>query len=271
MARRHCLGPWIGFGGAFDRAKARRSQRNREAAPWAKLKDHPRPWVEDFFVGRMRRCDSLGMGGRMYVWGALYGTYALVLSQWKNIVQSVLFMAVFLGYLGPPMWITLAFVPILVMQTHASEPAVYSAMLTAGGRRERFGSTLATAVVGAGLLVLFIGMVELASVALGFVMPEISFYGLTVRYRAVGVGAFYLPLIYLPLAVSTQLVLYRRRALMAIVLSALGCLVWVVSRAWQLELVAGSGTAVWAVSAAVCWCVFVLVLRHVAGKRCLVR
>lgn len=271
MARRHCLGPWIGFGAAFDREKMRRAPRNRAAAPWAKLKDHPRPWVESFFVGRMRRCDSLGMVGHVYIWGALYAVYGLVLSQWKNLAVFALFMAVFLGYLGPRLWIMLALVPIGVLETYASQPAVYSTMLTAGGRDERFGSTLSTAVAGAGLLVLFIGVVAITSVVLAVVLPDIRIYGLTVEYRAVGVGAFYLPLVFLPLALSVQLVVYPRRALMTFVLVILAFLVLRVGEAWRFELAAGSGVAGWVASAVVCWLVFGLVLRHVAGKRCLVR
>ena len=268
MARRHCLGPWIGFGAVFDRAKMRRSPRNREAAPWAKLKDHPRPWVEGLFMDRIGRCGSFSM--LRFVWRALYGAYGLMLSQWRNVVVFALFMAVFLGYLGQRMWIMLAFVPITVLQTYAREPMVYSTMLTAGGRRERFRSTLATAVVGAGLLVLFIGMVAIASVVLALVLPDISVYGLAVKYQVVGVGAFYTPLVFLPLALSAQLILYRRRALMTIVLVVLGYLVWFLGDAWRFELAAGSGATGWVAGAAACWLVFVAVLRHVAGRRCLV-
>ncbi|MHC4518203.1 MAG: hypothetical protein ACYTAS_06425 [Planctomycetota bacterium] len=269
LARRHCLRRWIGFGEGFDWEKMRRSQRNREAAPWAKLKDHPRPWVEGFFMGRMSRCGSNSV--ERFVWGALYGAYGLMMSQWKSVAALALFMVVFVGYLGPRLWIMLALVPITALETYVSQPAVYSTMPTPGGRDERFGSTLATAMVGACLLTLFIGAVAIASAALAVVLPDLSIYGLMVEYRAIGIGAFYLPLVFLPLALSVQLAVYPRRALMTFLLVILAFLAVRVGEDWRFELAAGSGAAGWAASAAVCWLAFVLVLRYIAAKRCLVR
>lgn len=89
MVRQHCLKPWIGFDDMFNRQKLRQLHRRRGAALWGKLKDHPRPWVEAFFINRMTQCGPLSPA--RFAWGAVYRSFALLISQWKSPVLLVLF------------------------------------------------------------------------------------------------------------------------------------------------------------------------------------
>lgn len=270
MVRRHCLRPWVGFDEVFDRRKIGRSQRRREAAPWQKLKDHPRPWVEGFFVTRMTESRPLGM--MRFVWGGLYSSFAIPISQWRHALSLALFFAVFLGYLGPLMWVMPAFiVPLVVVGTYASQPTAYSSMLIAGGRRQRFFSTLAVVIAGAGLLVLFIAAVSFVSVPLVFVMPDVKFYGLNATYRIIDLRAICAGLLYLPLASAVQLLLYRKPVLMMVALMMLVYLMAVVAILWREALTLLSRPPVMAAGIAFCWLLFVAVLHGITAKRCLVK
>jgi hypothetical protein len=104
-----------------------------------------------------------------------------------------------------------------------------------------------------------------------------------VSYRGVGVEALYAALMFVPLASLVQLVLFRRRVLMVVVLvvllqaTATVRMLWLDESAGLLRLIwqdglapAGRVTAV-VVGVAFCWLALAVVLRHVAGKRCLVR
>ncbi len=268
LARRSCLRPWVGFDEVFSRDKLRRSQRRRDAAPWTRLKDHPRPWVQTFFLGRMGQHYAFGRG--RFVWGALYPAFGILISQWRQVALFVPIVAIPLGYLGPALWPMLAFIPIVVLQTYFSQPPVYSTTMTAGGRGERFASTLVTVLTGAAALTLFIAVIALVSVLLARVLPDIDYHGVTVSYNVIGAGAFYAPLLFLPLAATLQLILYRRPALMLITLMVLMSLavLGTGSRGGGRMALSGTGTLA---GAAFCWLAFVLVLAYIARKRCLVK
>ncbi len=268
--RRHCSTPWVAFNDCFNRDKIRQSQRHRDAAPWKKLKDHPRPWVERFFLTRMT--ESAPLGSVRFVWGGLYSSFAIMLSQWKGAVLPLLFFAIFLGYLGPRIAIMPAFfLPLIAMAGYASQPLVYSALMIAGGRKQRFYSTLAAILTGAGLLTLFITAISLLSVLLAPVMPDFKFYGLAVRYRAIGLQAVYAVQVYLPLAAGAQLVLYRRPIVMTTVLVTLCYMVAAFVLIWQEALAFLTQPSVIVCAVTLCWLIFIAILRHITTKRCLVK
>ena len=282
LARRNCLRPWIGYDDLFNREKLRRSQRHRDAAPWKKLKDHPRPPVEGFFINRMTR--SAPLSPARFAWGAVYSSFAILISQWKYPVSLAVFFAAILGYLGPRMSMMPAFfLPFVIMGTYASQPTVYSALPIVAGRKERFFSTLAVVASGAGLLAVFIAAISLLSVALASVMPDIKFYGLDVSYGAIGIEAIYMSLAFLPLASAVHLVLYRRPVLMMVMLVGLAYLIAgivillqgnsaaLVRSLWRDELTPLARLAAIAVGVTLCWLIFVVALRHITTKRCLVK
>ena len=265
LARRNCLRPWMGFGDVFDAERLRKFQQARGNDPWKRLKDHPRPWVEAFFLGRMSRRTPFSMA--RFLWGSLYTSFAIPVSRSRYALVLALFIAIFLGYAGPGMWVMLAFVPLILVQAFASHPVLYSTMLTAGGRAERYASTLAVAVITAGLLVLLMGIIVAMSIPLAAVIPDIRVRGFTFVYHAVGLDALYVPLVFLPLACAIQMIFYRRPVLMIVMRLALIHLAMIVGIAFGKELaaIAGPGTAV------VSWLIFASCAHRMAVHRDLVK
>ncbi|NLZ06267.1 MAG: hypothetical protein GXY19_13945 [Phycisphaerae bacterium] len=270
LARRNCLCPWIGFAEVFDRDKLRRSPHYRSAAPWTRLKDHPRPWVEKLFLGCIVKCRPLSVARCM--WGAVYSSFALVLSQWRNALFLVVVMTVFLGYLsGHLMVILFAALPIVAGAMGLSHGALYSSMLTAGGRRERFTATLAVAATGAILVTVFMALVAVLSVPLSHLLPELHIYGQRLTYRVISARVFYGPWVLLPIAAMIHLVFYRRPILSMILLIALMYAVVLAAELLSHDLRPLVNAPAAATLAALCWLAFILVLSRIAHRRPLVR
>jgi hypothetical protein len=264
LARRNCLRPWIGFADIFDREKLRRFQGANAGADLAKrLKDHPRPWVERFFLDRMDRRGPFST--TRFVWGGLYTSFGILLSQWKNIFLVAFSLAIFLGYAGPRLWIILAFMPMMPLSQ--SRPILYSTRLTAGGRDERFTSTLATVAVGSAFLALFIAVVSIFSILLATVLPPIHCRGLTLSYRIVGLGAFCIPLVVTPLMYLICLLFYRRPALMTVALmTALYVLMFISLERREPEAAIAQPQTVVAFGV-LSWIAFIWVAHHIAMHR----
>ncbi len=270
LARRNCLRPWIGFAEVFDRDKLRRSPQYRSAAPWTRLKDHPRPWVEKLFLGCMMKCRPLSVA--RCAWGAVYSSFALVLSQWTNVLFLVVAMTAFLGYLGGHLMVILfASLPIVAGAMGLSHGALYSSLLTAGGRRERFHATLAVAATGAVLVTAFMALVAALSVPLANVLPDFHVYGQRLTYRVISARVFYGPWVLLPIAATIHMVFYRRPLLSMILLMALVYAVVLVAGLLSHDLrpVVNAPAAV--TLAVLCWLAFILVLSRIAYRRPLVR
>jgi len=265
LARRNCLLPWTGFE-TFNYAKLR-GRRNRFSADrWKKLEDHPRPWVENLFIQRMERRSPLSQARTM--WGTLYTTFGLLVSRWTGVLAFALFLALLLGYMGPRMWGIAVFVPMILVSY--ARPALFSSMLTAGGRRERFYAALAVAAASFVLLVLFVGVVIVLSALLSSVLPDLSYHELTLSYQAVSVKCLYPALIFLPIAGMLHLVLYRKPILLVVASMALVYLIiigGIMSRTEGPTIYSPQTTII---ACAVAWILFVLVLHHITTKRCLV-
>ena len=266
LARRYCGVPWVGFFDAWNRDKLRKYKQIRANIKWDKLKKHPKPWVERFFLGRMNKCDYLGTG--RYVWGGLYTTFGLLLSQWQGNIIFVLFMVFFLGYMER-MWFLMLF-PLIGIAGYIHSP-VYSSMLFSGGRRERFATviTLAatTAVLGG---VLFIILAAL-SVPLAVIIPDIIVRGITIAFHTITIKLFYAPLVFVPFAFTINLIFYRKPIFIILSVMLLFMLLFFFSAIVWLNQLSTIINPVSVLSALVLsWGIFVLVLRYICTRRCLV-
>jgi len=184
----------------------------------------------------------------------------------------LLFFTVFLGYLGPRVAIMPAFfLPLIAMAGYASQPLVYSVLMPAGGRKERFYSTLAVVLAGAGLLTLFIAAISLLSHLLAPLMPDFEFYGLKARYRVIGLQAVYAVQVYLPLAAGAQLILYRRPILMTTVLVTLCYMIAAFVLIWTEFSTFLTQPPAIVCCVTLCWLIFIAILRHITTKRCLIK
>ena len=266
LVRRSCLTPWLGFGDVFNRDRALRYQKKVGAARWEKLRLPSRPWVEEFFIGRMNRQSPFGTA--RFLWGSLYASFGpLSFLRGRNVFLLVLFIAVFLGYMGPTMWIMLAFMPSMFVL--ASRPALYSKMLVVG-RAERFSSTLAVVVAATAVLTMLAGVVVLTSMALARIIPEFTYADFKFVYRVIDARVLYVPLVFVPLVYAIHLVFYRSPIAMMTVFMVIASFLTIgFGRGGSPADVATPQTIVVLTSS--CWLAFVLVAHHIAMRRCLVK
>ena len=269
LVRRICLRPWIGVVDVFDREKLRRSQSMREAAPWAKLRDHPRPWVENLFLAGMATCRPLGKG--RCAWGAVYAAFAVLISQWASTLVLATIMAVLLGYFDSYIVVIMAATPIIMGAMSTAHGVLYSSLPTCGGRTERFVSTLVVALTGTVLMTLYMGVVVALSVPLATVMPEFRWSGLHATYRVVSLLVLCSPWVLMPIIAAIHLICYRRPILTVVAFSVfIGVtMVGLIQKRQEVQAMADVSLAVALVL--VCWLIFACVVYLLATRRCLVR
>mgnify|MGYP001089471906 CR=1 FL=1 len=269
LARRNCMTPYVGFAEVFNRDKLYRFYKTKAGANrWDRLKDHPRPWVEDFFINTMSREKPLRKA--RFLWGNLYTSFAVLISQWKAVLFFILLIAVWMGYNNPKMWIILIFAPVFLM-LNASRQVVYSNMLVAGGRNERFYASLTVIAAIAVLLIVSIGTAVLISIPLAAIIPKVQYRGVKFAYNPVAITALYAPLVFLPLAHAINLTLHRKPALVLGILMLLAGIANVSSIMWKSKLAVVYGPSSAVTFAVFAWIICVLVLRHVCTRRCLTK
>jgi hypothetical protein len=143
-------------------------------------------------------------------------------------------------------------------------------MLIAGGRRERFYSTLTHGLAGATMISLFVAFIILISALLNTFMPDINYHGLTRPYDTVGIEAFYAPLVVLPFAYAVYLVLYKKTvAAIVIFISVYFAAVSVLMTSGALAAIRGTLPAT--CIAILSWLIFVFVSHRVSERYCLVK
>jgi hypothetical protein len=257
LARRHCRtsgGP-----------KTRQAGSGR--VNWEKLKDHPRPWVEELFMERMTRHGSFATG--RFLWGSLYTSFSLFLSQWRTFSLIILIGTIFLGYMGRVLWMAFIFVPLMSLNGYPS--TLYSNMLGTAGRSERLRSTLVVTLTTAGLMVgLFTAAVAL-SFPLTVVLPPFHYKSLTLTYHAMDFRILCVPLILLPIVGVLRLVFHKKQAQIMMVLFMLFPLVIIPLSRSEWPLGALIDPQIILVLTTLCWLIFATVLRHIALRRCLVK
>jgi len=266
LARRYCAVPWIGFLDVFNKEKLRRYANARAGVKWKKLREHPRPWVEKWFLARMAKYDYGGPG--RYFWGVLYSTSALAVSRWQNIPLLALVLTIMFGYIGQAA--VFALIMVSAMAAMGRQPPVYSTMLISGGRRRRFTTTLGLAVTGATLLCIATLIISGLSILLARFMPTFAIEGKTFSFRPIDPRVAIVPLIFLPFASTMQLVFHTRPILM--LTSLLLPLYAAMFLAFVLrEHVEHLVNPLSVVSLLVVgWGAFLLTLRHICEKWCLV-
>lgn len=210
LARRYCAVPWLGFMDFFNQEKLRRYTSARAGSWQRRFSKHPRPWVEKWFLGRMDRHDYRGPG--RFFWGALYYTSALAVSRWQNLPLLALVLTIMFGYIGQAAVFALIMVP--AMAAMGRQPPVYSTTLISGGRRRRFTTTLGLAVTDAALLCIATLIISGLSILLARFMPTFALEGKTLSFRPLDPRVAIVPLIFLPIASTMQLIFYTRPILM---------------------------------------------------------
>ncbi len=264
-ARRYCAVPLIGFVDAWNQDKMQRYRQVRLAKKWDKLKKHPSPWVETFFLGRMNRYDYVSTG--RYIWGGLYTTFGMALPQWKEAFSGVflaLVLVCFLGYMGPGGRNILFIMPVFMIAQ--MRLPVYSSMLISGGRNERYRCAMTQVITTAVLITALVTIVAALSLLLAAVMPDITLRGSTFTFHAMNIELFFVPLFMIPIAFTIQLIFYRKPIFMMLLIMLLFMLLF-----WHEQFGAVINPMYIVSPVVLSWVLFTLVLRYVCMRRCLAR
>ncbi|MHC4460902.1 MAG: hypothetical protein ACYS30_05655, partial [Planctomycetota bacterium] len=271
LARRYCGVPGIGFFDAWNRDKMQKYRQVRLAKKWDKLRKHPSPWVETFFLGRMNRYDYVSTG--RYIWGGLYTTFGIALSQlsqWKvafSSVFSALVLVCFLGYMGPGR--NILFIMPGLMFTQMRLP-VYSSMLVSGGRKERYRCAITLVITEAVLITVLATIVAALSLPLATIIPDITLRDITFAFHAMNIELFFVPLLMIPIVFTIQLIYYRKPVVMMALIMLLFMLLFGTASFWREHLSVVINPMYIVSLVVLSWVLFTLILRYVCMRRCLV-
>ncbi len=266
LARGHCAEPWMGFMDIFNKEKLIRYTYARARTVQKRFRKHPRPWVENWFLARMDKYDYTGPG--RYFWGALYSTSAMAVSRWQNLPLLALVLTIMFGYIGQA--IVLALIMLPAMAAMGRQPPVYSTMLISGGRRRRFTTTLGLAVTDAALLCIGTLVISGLSILLARFMPTFTVEGKTFSFQPIDPRVAIVPLLLLPFASMMQSVCHGAPFLLFVSLLLPLYVAMFLAFAWReyVEVLVNPLSVVSLLI--VSWGVFLLALRHICSKWCLV-
>jgi len=266
-ARRFCDVPYMGLFDVWNREKLQRYSQARAARLWPKLKGHPSPAVEEFFLRRMVASGCRGMG--RYLWGALYTSFGMMLSRWPQTIFAFIFFLILAGYIGHGAWLAILIAPAALFIR--MRPPVYSTMLISGGRHERFAVTLVLVAVIAVAAAAMVGLAAALSIPLAKVMPAVTLRGMVFGFQPIDARLLLGPLLVCPFVAAVQLLFFDKVVLQVLSLIILFYLVAAVAVIWRLEL----GVVINPLSVGLLlllgWLVFIAVLHRVCTKWCLVR
>jgi len=276
LARRYCAVPLIGFVDAWNRDKMQRYRQVRLAKKWDKLRKHPSPWVETFFLGRMNRYDYVSTG--RYIWGGLYTTFGIALSQlsqWKAAFSSAfcaLLLVCFLGYMGTGRNILFIMPGLMIAQMRLP---VYSSMLISGGRNERYRCAMTLVITTAVLITALVTIAAALSLPLAAIIPDITLRGSTFTFHAMNIELFFVPLLMIPIVFTIQLFFYRKPIFMMLsimlLLMLLFMLLCTTGIVWNWYKQLGAMLKLISIIALLVlgWGTFLLVSRYVCMRRSL--
>ena len=135
-------------------------------------------WTDELLLARAERHPFLGIG--RYTWASLYRTFGAFLCCWKWTLVVVLVLS---AVLAAPfqMGVEIAFLSTGLLAAQVGLPAI-SNLLLPGGRRERFSATLITVLATSLLLIaLAIGMVGLSEIIVVVFGADAGGLGLRLR------------------------------------------------------------------------------------------
>ncbi len=154
---------WVRLGNMQYVARGHRSimQDAMEKRSQTDVKTTVPEWTDNLFLTRAERHRPLGIG--RYTWASLYRAFGPILSYWKWTLAASLVLSAVLAAPSDK-GVEIGFLCLGLLAAMVELPAT-SRLLLPGGRRERFGATVITAVVTFLFLVaMAIGMVGLSQI-----------------------------------------------------------------------------------------------------------
>jgi len=181
---------------------------------------------------------------------------------------AALLVVGWLGYMDPQAPTMLFILPGL-MVAHVRLP-VYSTMLVSGGRRERFLTAATLVAVIAILITAIVTVVATLSVSLAPIMPDITLRGTTFKFHVAHLQVFFFPLLMVPIVFTIQLMFFKKPFFMMVTVVLLFVLLF--TGASAIEALSTIMDPIFLVVGllVLSWVVFVVVLRYICTRRCLV-
>lgn len=270
LARRYCAVPWLGLFDAWNKDKQRRYHQARAPIKWDKLKKHPNPRVERFFLTHIQSGDYFKSG--RYVWGGLYTTFAVAMSRWTSTLSG-LFVALLLVCLFcymDPMAVTFAFFFMPgFMVAHLRLP-VYSSMLVVGGRNERFFTVLTLVATSAVLITAVATAIAALTMPLPAIMPDITLRGTTFTFHAAYLQPFFVPLLMIPIVFTIQLFFLKNPFYAILTIMLLFVLLFTGASGLKALSTMLNPISLVAGLLVLSWAIFVTILYYICMRRCLV-
>ncbi len=274
LRRKYCGKTVIGV---FDGWNKEKMSKVRQARLAEKDKKKPNSMimssgVERFFISRISGAttDSL----RPYIWGGLYKTFGLMVSQHRqNLMKSFLFILpalCLLGYMGPGRHFIFFMPGIIVAFTSLN---VRSSLLISGSRRERFWSALTLAATTAMLITIAAVLFTRATHLLERIMPQLSVKGHDLTFSSMNMDVCLVLLVIIPVALTIGLIFHKNRILKMVLVMILFQILFVFSMFKKPESVnwlVQIGPVYVMIIFLCCWGLFVAVLRYISMQCCLV-
>ena len=228
LARENCGKLVVGIMDGWNMEKKRRYREEMLKKKMGKQDTGIFAGLEEFFLGRMARCEFLSMS--RYVWGHVYAVMGRGFGamRWRNLILWPILILV-CGYLGRDGFSTLdiVFVMFPIMATIMVNLNAYPTVLVPGGRRERAWGAVVSGVVITVSVLAFVSVLVLVSMWLETILPAITVKGYDLEYAAMSFGKLPLLLIFMPLSLAMGM-LFPRGVIAKFVMIIIMSQVWFV-------------------------------------------
>lgn len=150
---------------------------------------------------------------------------------------------------------------------------VHSSLLISGGRRQRFWSALALALITSVLVTVVVAMIAGGTHLLESIMPQVTFKGHEYAFKALNMNFAIVPLLMIPLTLIIGLIFYKKPVLtilLAIILFQIFFALGIIGDLTIMNVPLRIGLSHMTILLIFNWAIFVAVLRHISMRSCLV-
>ncbi|MCK5342390.1 MAG: hypothetical protein KAR20_03250, partial [Candidatus Heimdallarchaeota archaeon] len=267
---------WMGAFDAWNKEKMLKYTQDRLAKKDKKNPNSMRisSGVEGFFVSRIKRAETGSL--KRYIWGALYKSFGLMISQqrqdWMRFLVLMLPILCFLCYMPGEGRNIIFIMPGLMVASMSL--GVYSNLLICGGRRQRFWSSLTLAVATGILITVVVTLLAMATQLLEMVMLELTIRGHEFAFNALDMKFSPVPLLMIPVTFTIGLIFHKKPLLtflFAMVLFQIVFALSIVSKLtimnWRVQI----GLMHIIIMLLISWSLFITTLRYISMRCCLVK
>ncbi len=211
LARRFCAIPLLmGILDFYNKEKIEKYAKYKQTNKKEKLSMPIKPSVERFFLNGMKKHDFYSVG--RYIWGNLY-VYTFPITNYKPAFFFFFpFLICFYSYFRS---FSVIFILMLIIFITAIWPiSLYSSMLLANGRKERFNSTLVISIAASVLLIIMLIISYLISWFVEPYMPTFTLSQFTLVFSSISFKFCFIPLFIVPFVFTFKVVFHKRHSLM---------------------------------------------------------